>query len=116
MPRPRFRTLYKDVEERIGGRRSRAHISTSRRSRRQHVEPMHDVSPMSAQRLSERPLFADAIWVRGVAWSILGGSGPLDSGSNPDGPIPSRVRKVRHYNLKLPVGLRALGLPLKSCR
>ena len=25
--------------------------------------------------------------VRGVAWSILGGSGPLDSGSNPDGPI-----------------------------
>src|SRR5947207_11319289 len=31
--------------------------------------------------------FADSRWVRGVAWSILGGSGPLDSGSNPDGPI-----------------------------
>src|SRR5438094_9106357 len=31
--------------------------------------------------------FADPRWVRGVAWSILGGSGPLDSGSNPDGPI-----------------------------
>src|SRR5437867_1750336 len=32
-------------------------------------------------------LTATPRWVRGVAWSILGGSGPLDSGSNPDGPI-----------------------------
>src|SRR5437879_11720310 len=33
------------------------------------------------------PTFRESAWVRGVAWSILGGSGPLDSGSNPDGPI-----------------------------
>src|SRR6266581_6590450 len=32
--------------------------------------------------------YAGMHWVRGVAWSILGGSGPLDSGSNPDGPTP----------------------------
>src|SRR5947208_15716806 len=31
--------------------------------------------------------FADPRWVRGVAWAILGGSGALDSGSKPDGPI-----------------------------
>src|SRR5947209_1729349 len=35
-------------------------------------------------------LTATPRWVRGVAWSILGGSGPLDSGSNPDGPIHQR--------------------------
>src|SRR3989442_9007480 len=32
--------------------------------------------------------------VRGVAWSILGGSGPLDSGSNPDGPTYNPVRNL----------------------
>ena len=40
--------------------------------------------------LSATFLFASLIpcrRVRGVVWSILGGSGPLDSGSNPDGPI-----------------------------
>src|SRR5439155_19042187 len=47
-------------------------------------------SPMSAIRrtLIHKPkLTASPRRVRGVAWSILGGSGPLDSGSNPDGPI-----------------------------
>src|SRR3972149_3551979 len=43
-------------------------------------------------------------WVRGVAWSILGGSGPLDSGSNPDGPIPFRVHKV--FPSRRPCALR----------
>src|SRR5205823_9865344 len=49
-----------------------------------------------AQRLYAGLHFARRLRVRGVAWSILGGSGPhdnfdgggrpLDSGSNPDGP------------------------------
>src|SRR5438309_3058972 len=42
------------------------------------------------------PTFREPSWVRGVAWSILGGSGPLDSGSNPDGPITD-LGRVRWY-------------------
>src|SRR6266571_6242050 len=39
--------------------------------------------------------YAASRWVRGVAWSILGGSGPLDSGSNPDGPTYKPGARVR---------------------
>ena len=50
--------------------------------------------PFILMRIRLYPLhrFADSRWVRGVAWSILGGSGPLDSGSNPDGPTAIPVR------------------------
>src|SRR5207244_3449874 len=41
----------------------------------------------AAQRLCGPRSYCVSARVRGVAWSILGGSGPLDSGSNPDGPI-----------------------------
>src|SRR5438093_7564748 len=53
--------------------------------------------------------FADSRWVRGVAWSILGGSGPLDSGSNPDGPIPT------HTDCGLKVGPLLHGPNAESC-
>src|SRR5436309_5821426 len=43
--------------------------------------------PTSRATLIQTPHLPRVARVRGVAWSILGGSGPLDSGSNPDGPI-----------------------------
>src|SRR5437867_2406158 len=43
--------------------------------------------PTSRATLIPTPHLPRVARVRGVAWSILGGSGPLDSGSNPDGPI-----------------------------
>src|SRR5467141_3517085 len=42
--------------------------------------------PTSRATLIQTPHLPRVARVRGVAWSILGGSGPLDSGSNPDGP------------------------------
>src|SRR2546426_11742596 len=46
--------------------------------------------PTSRATLIQTPHLPRVARVRGVAWSILGGSGPLDSGSNPDGPIHQR--------------------------
>src|SRR2546427_4920618 len=54
-------------------------------------------------------LTATPRWVRGVAWSILGGSGPLDSGSNPDGPTYNPVG-----NLYLPSRRKTLECLPKS--
>src|SRR3989475_3663288 len=49
-----------------------------------------------AHTLIRGPTFREPSWVRGVAWSILGGSGPLDSGSNPDGPTTG-LNLARRY-------------------
>src|SRR3972149_4577938 len=74
--------------------RSRSSIRR-RRSRRRRPTLIHDAGFIERSSFGARnsytPVvpFAAARWVRGVAWSILGGSGPLDSGSNPDGPIAS---------------------------
>src|SRR5438445_2697164 len=48
---------------------------------------------------TRRKLTASPRPVRGVAWSILGGSGPLDSGSNPDGPISGRAHQAEFTRL-----------------
>src|SRR2546427_5447855 len=48
--------------------------------------------PTSRATLIQTPHLPRVTRVRGVAWSILGGSGPLDSGSNPDGPTRERGR------------------------
>src|SRR5206468_2390687 len=49
--------------------------------------------PTSRATLIQIPHLPRVARVRGVAWSILGGSGPLDSGSNPDGPIHQVSRR-----------------------
>src|SRR3989454_7344557 len=49
--------------------------------------------PTSRATLIQTPHLPRVARVRGVAWSILGGSGPLDSGSNPDGPIHQVSRR-----------------------
>ena len=63
-------------------------------------------------------LTATPRWVRGVAWSILGGSGPLDSGSNPDGPIFMEGRSTdfrKKVSTPVPLGRASWARPFSLC-
>src|SRR3990172_11773112 len=84
MPRARKRAIYKRVEETIDACRT-AHSSSATKLRRSEAR-----STGSHNAYRRASASREAPWVRGGVWSILGGSGPLDSGSNPDGPTEFR--------------------------
>jgi len=77
----------------------------------------HPQNPYTRPKLTASPRR-----VRGVAWSILGGSGPLDSGSNPDGPTYNPVRNLFLPSRRIPSAwfgslrgaVRAWGMPLSG--
>src|SRR3989441_7038851 len=76
----------------------------------------HPQNPYTRPKLTASPRR-----VRGVAWSILGGSGPLDSGSNPDGPISGRAHqaeftRLRGTNVSCSFETESSSLVLALCR
>src|SRR2546421_11267831 len=95
MGRARKRAIYKRVEETIGVCRHRvARLQTEPLSLCRSGGKGRRRMRLPRTTLIRGPTFREPSWVRGVAWSILGGSGPLDSGSNPDGPTYNPVRNL----------------------